>query len=150
MRGLIAWVIIVAFVLSYAVPPTGAAMMAADLKKELQTAMYHASELAQRGDSVATSKLHVQHVINCLEGPSGADFKAAAGYPCQGQGNGAIPDLKDAVAAKTAGADVALKEASVALKLAVDAMTMSTVTEVQPWARVCAQHLKAALNALGG
>jgi hypothetical protein len=143
-------VIITAFVLASAVPPTGAAMMAADLKKELQTAMYHASELAQRGDSVATSKLHVQHVINCLEGPNGPDFKAAAGYPCQGQGNGVIPDVTDAVAAKVAGADVALKEAKLALKLALDAMTFTTVTEVQPWARVTAQHLKAALNALGG
>jgi hypothetical protein len=150
MRGLRACVIITAFVLAYAVAPTGAAMMSADLKKELTTAMYHASELAQRGDSVATSKLHVQHVINCLEGPNGADFKATAGYPCQGQGNGAIPDLNDAAAAKVAGADVALKEAKLALKLAVDAMTMTTVTEVQPWARVTAQHLNAALNALGG
>ena len=149
MRGFTVSVIITAFVLAYAAPRTGGAMMAADVKKELRTAMFHASELAQRGDSVATSKLHVQHVINCLEGPNGADFKAAAGYPCQGQGNGVIPDLNDAVAAKVAGADVALKEAKLALKLAVDAMTMTTVTEVQPWARVCAQHLKAALNALG-
>jgi len=149
MRGFTVSVIITAFVLAYAVPPTGAAMMAADLKKELQTAMYHASELAQRGDSVATSKLHVQHVINCLEGPTGANFNAAAGYPCQGQGNGAIPDLKDAVAAKAAGADEALKQANLAETLALQAMAKTTVTEVQPWAKVVAEHLQAALNALG-
>ncbi|HYM91419.1 MAG TPA: hypothetical protein VEW91_07295, partial [bacterium] len=99
-----ACVIAIAFLLAYAVPPTGAAMMmGADVKKELQTAMFHAVELAQRGNVVATSQLHVQHVINCLEGPNGANFKAAAGYPCQGMGNGIIPDLKDAVAAKVPG-----------------------------------------------
>jgi len=139
-----------AALLAYAVPPAGAAMMmGGDVKKELQTAMFHASELAQRGNVVATSQLHVQHVINCLEGPNGADFKAAAGYPCQGMGNGAIPDLKDAVAAKKSGADAALKEANLALTLALQAMGKTTVTEVQPWAKVCAQHLKAALEAMG-
>ena len=149
MRGVTVSVIMAAFVLAYAAPRTGGAMMAADVKKELRTAMFHASELAQRGDSVATSKLHVQHVINCLEGPTGANFNATAGYPCQGQGNGAIPDLKAAVAAKAAGADEALKQANLAEMLALQAMAKTTVTEVQPWAKVAAEHLQAALNALG-
>ncbi len=150
MRGLMACVIAIAFLLAYAVPPTGAAMMmGGDVKKELQTAIYHAGELAQRGNVVATSQLHVQHVINCLEGPNGANFKAAAGYPCQGMGHGAVPDLKDAVAAKVPGADEALKQANLAWTLAVQAMGKTTVTEVQPWAKVCGQHLKAALDALG-
>ena len=109
MRGFTASVIISAFVLAYEAPRTGGAMMAADVKKELRTAVFHASELAQRGDSVATSKL----------------------------------------AAKVAGADEALKQANLAETLALQAMAKTTVTEVQPWAKVVAEHLQAALNALG-
>ncbi len=141
--------VIATALVAYAVPPAGAAMMGGDVKKELATAAFHALELAQRGNVLASAQLHVQHVINCLEGPNGADFKAAAGYPCQGQGNGAIPDLKDAVAAKTSGADAALKEANLALTLALQAEGKTTVTEVQPWAKVCGQHLQAAIAALG-
>ena len=46
MRGFTVSVIITAFVLAYAAPRTGGAMMAADVKKELRTAMFHASVLA--------------------------------------------------------------------------------------------------------
>jgi hypothetical protein len=135
--------------LVYAVPRTGAAMMVGDVKKELQTAIFHSSELAQRGNAVAAAKLHVQHVINCLEGPNGANFKTEAGYPCQGMGNGIVPDLKDAVAANVPGAAEALKQANLAWTLAVQAEAKSDVNEVQPWAKVVSDHLKAALSALG-
>src|SRR5215467_14154352 len=109
--------LIAACMLVYATPHLGAAMMGGDVKKELQTAFYHAGELAQKGNAVAASKLHVQHVINCLEGTAGANYKQEAGYPCQGQGNGIIPDLKGA-AGKMPGADKALKEATTAWTLA--------------------------------
>ena len=105
MRSIVAGVIVIACLLVYAPPPSGAAMMGGDVKKELQPAIFHAGELAQRGTAVAASKLHLQHVINCLEGPTGANFKAAAGYPCEGQGQGIIPDLKAQVAAKVQGAE---------------------------------------------
>ena len=141
--------LIVACMLVYATPHLGAAMMGGDVKKELQTAFFHASELAQKGNAVAASKLHVQHVINCLEGPTGANFKQAAGYPCEGQGHGIIPDLKDAMAANMPGADKALKEANLAWTLAVQGVAKNDVNEVQPWAKVVSQHLKAALDALG-
>ena len=149
MRGLIACFIVMASVLVYTVPRTGAAMMAPDVKKELQTAFFHSSELAQRGNAVTAAKLHLQHVINCLEGPAGANYKAAAGFPCQDQGNGIIPDLKDAVAKHTPGADQALKEANLAWTVAVQGIAKNDVNEVQPWAKVVANHLKAALAALG-
>ncbi len=145
MRSAMICMLIAACVLVYATPHLGAAMMGGDVKKELQTAFYHASELAQRGNAVAASKIHVQHVINCLEGPTGANFKQAAGYPCEGQGSGIIPDLK---AAKTPGADKALKEANLAWTLAVQAVAKNDVNEVQPWAKVVASHLKAAMDAL--
>lgn len=149
MRAIIACVIMIASVLVYAVPRTGAAMADRDVKKELQTAFFHSSELAQRGNAVAAAKLHMQHVINCLEGPKGANFKTEAGFPCQGQGTGIIPDLKDAVALKVPGADKALKQANLAWTLAVQGIAKNDVNEVQPWAKVVSNYLKASLNALG-
>src|SRR5712691_8116712 len=149
MRSIVAGVIVMACVLVYSVPWTGAAMMKGDVKKELQTAIFHSSELAQRGNAVAASKLHLQHVINCLEGPNGANVKAEAGFPCQGQGNGIIPDLKAAVAAKVPGADEALKQANLAWNLAVQGIAKNNIYEVQPWAKVVSNYLKASLAALG-
>lgn len=149
MRIVIACFIVIASVLVYTVPRAGAAMMASDVKKELQTAIFHSSELAQRGDAVAAAKLHLQHVINCLEGPAGANYKAAAGFPCQDQGSGIIPDLKNAVAKNTPGAARALKEANIAWTVAVQGIAKNDVNEVQPWAKVVANHLKASLSALG-
>jgi hypothetical protein len=139
--------LIAACLMVYATPHLGAAMMGGDVKKELQTAMFHAGELAQKANAVAGAKLHVQHVINCLEGTAGADYKQEAGYPCQGQGNGIIPDLK-AAAGKMPGADKALKEASTAQTLALQAVAKNDVNEVQPWAKVVAAHLKTALDDL--
>jgi hypothetical protein len=149
MRAMMVAILMAALGLVYAVPHAGAAMMGGDVRKELQTAFFHASELAQRGNAVAAAKLHVQHVINCLEGPNGANFKTEAGFPCQGMGNGIIPDLKDAVAAHVPGAADALKQANLAWTLAVQAEAKSDVNEVQPWAKVVSDHLKAALSALG-
>ena len=150
MRTFVAMVLVVAIGCVVAAPQARGAMLpAGDVKKELQTAIFHASELAQRGSAVQASKLHVQHVINCLEGPGGANFKQEAGFPCQGQGNGIIPDLKTAVADKMPGAETALQQAMLALNLAVQAEGKNDVNEVQPWAKVVADHLKAALNALG-
>ncbi|HLW60331.1 MAG TPA: hypothetical protein VKV57_10475 [bacterium] len=149
MRNIVAGLIGIACALLYAAPPTGAAMMGGDVKKELQTAIFHSSELAQRGNAVAAAKLHLQHVINCLEGPNGADFQTSAGYPCQGMGNGIIPDLKAQVAAKVPGADEAMKQAMLAWTLAKQGIAKNDVNEVQPWAKVVSDYLKAALQALG-
>jgi hypothetical protein len=38
--------------------------------------------------------LHLHHVVNCLVGPNDPMFDKAAGNPCQGQGNGILPDIK--------------------------------------------------------
>ncbi len=145
MRSIVAGIIAIACVVVYAMPWTGAAMMGVDIKKELQTAIFHSSELAQRGTSVAGAKLHLQHVINCLEGPNGANFKADVGYPCEGMGHGIIPDLKDAVAAKMPGADEALKQATLAWNLATQGIAKNDVNEAQPWAKVVSNYLNASL-----
>jgi len=60
-------------------------------KDEISTAHAHAL-MAQSATSVAMAHTHLHHVINCLVGPGGSGFDAAAGTPCKGQGNGAIPD----------------------------------------------------------
>lgn len=67
----------------------------ADLATELSTAQTHAGMASTQTDIMMAHK-HLQHAVNCLEGPSGADFDAAAGNPCGKAGNGAIADSMDA------------------------------------------------------
>ena len=144
--------LVVACVIALGTPPSHGAMMSTDLvasiKTQLKTATFHSGELAQKGDMPAT-KLHLQHTVNCLEGPSGAQFVQAAGYPCQNQGHGIIPDLHAAVAAGVTGAKQSLDDAQIALKLAMQAQGMSDVSEAQPWAHVVAQYLMKASGDLG-
>ena len=69
----------------------GAPARAADAAKQIATAAAHAG-LAAGADSEKMVQAHLHHVINCLEGPSGADFSAGPGNPCKDLGAGAIPD----------------------------------------------------------
>ena len=64
---------------------------AADTAQEIGTAAAHAG-MAAGAEAPQMVKAHLQHVLNCLEGPKGADYNAAAANPCKGQGEGAIPD----------------------------------------------------------
>lgn len=130
-------------------PPTNTAK-AADpgVVMELKTAFFHASELAQKGTVVETSLLHVQHVMNCLEGPRGKNFKVAAGYPCQGQGTGILPDLTAAAGSGVRGAEAALRNAKIAWVLTQQALAMKDVNEVQPYAKVTSSYLQRALDAI--
>ncbi|HEV8338993.1 MAG TPA: hypothetical protein VGR25_04970, partial [bacterium] len=105
-------------------------------RTQLTTAIFHSGELAQRGTAIAGTQLHLRHVINCLEGDKGPNFTQAAGYPCQGQGNGILNDLRTAVAAEAPGSEQALRFADVALKLSLQAVVMTDVNAAQPWAAV--------------
>ena len=67
----------------------------ADLATELSTAQTHAGMASTQTDIMMAHK-HLQHAVNCLVGPSGAGFDAAAGNPCGKAGNGAIADSTDA------------------------------------------------------
>jgi hypothetical protein len=67
----------------------------ADAEKEISTASQHAG-LAMKAGDMKGVQTHLQHVTNCLVGPSGKGFDATPGNPCNGQGNGAIPDTTDA------------------------------------------------------
>lgn len=62
-----------------------------DAAKELATASTHA-QLSEAAQSVAVADMHLHHVINCLVGPHGRGFDAAAGNPCKGMGDGALRD----------------------------------------------------------
>ncbi len=118
-------------------------------RAQLTTARFHAGELAQRGTAIAATQLHLRHVVNCLEGPQGKNFTAAAGNPCQGQGNGAIVDLRAASAAGHGGAGKALVFANAGLSVALQGLASNDVNEAQPFASVVARQMEAALGALG-
>ncbi len=129
-------------------PSNGAATPAASAKTQLKTAAFHAGELAQKG-TVSATHLHLHHTINCLEGPSGPDFNAQAGYPCQDQGHGAIPDLKAAVAAKVAGANAALADANSALRPALQGEATNDAAQAKSLAAQASQRLTRAANEIG-
>lgn len=125
------------------------------VKAQLKTAIFHAGELAVRGvrgpqatDSASATRLHLQHVINCIEGTDGKDFKAAAGYPCDGQGNGILVDLNAAEAAGVKGAARASIYVKAGLHVALMAVGSADVNESQPFAAVVARNLQSADEAL--
>lgn len=142
-------VVLVALAATVALPQgAGAQSGLAAAKTQLTTAIFHSGELAQRGTVVAASKTHLQHTMNCLEGPRGANFNAAPGNPCQGQGNGVIPDLQAAQTAGVAGAGRALMFTNVAHTLILTALKSDDVNLVQPYAIVISNQLKQAMAAL--
>lgn len=143
---------------------TGRAGVAADpvalATAQLRTAIFHAGQLAVRGapsgtpggaqvtDTALATREHLQHVINCIEGPGGKNFKTASGYPCQGQGNGILVDLQTAQAAGVAGGARATIFVNAAQHVALTAMWSSDVNESQPFAAVVARNLQSALEAI--
>jgi len=66
-------------------------LLAADAAKEIATAGAHAGMAAASSD-LKMIHAHMQHVLNCLQGPGGADYDANQLNPCKDQGMGAIPD----------------------------------------------------------
>lgn len=131
------------------VPPSALAKgEEATAKAQLQTAIFHAGELAQRGTAVAAAKTHLQHVLNCLDGPKATTFNAAVGDVCKGQGNGIIPDLTAAQAAGVAGAEKALRFVKAGRAVVLEALKSDDVNLVQPYAAVVANQFKLAVAAL--
>lgn len=76
-----------------AAEPAGAA------SKQAQTAAAHAG-MALGASDLKMAHAHLQHVVNCLVGPSGKGFDAEAANPCKGMGHGAIVDAKGDAAAE--------------------------------------------------
>jgi len=148
VRVLIA-LILMAVTATLAVPQGAVAQSGlAAAKTQLTTAIFHSGELAQRGSAVAASKTHLQHTMNCLEGTKGPNFNAAPGNPCQGQGNGILPDLQAAQGAGAAGAERALKFVNAAHTLILTALQSNDVNLVQPYALVISNQFKQAMAAL--
>ena len=124
--------------------PLQGSMLVSQIQAELKTATFHSGELAQKVTTLAGVQLHLHHVLNCLEGPSGADFSAQAGDPCEGQGNGIIPDLQVAAQHDLPGANAALEEAQACQALARQALSSNDLNEAQPYALVVSRHLQTA------
>ncbi|HXF83238.1 MAG TPA: hypothetical protein VNN19_10855 [bacterium] len=147
MRTLIVIAAVLALATLVVAPAAPAQGALENARRQLQTAIFHSGELAQRGSAVAASKTHLQHTLNCLEGPRGQNFNAAPGNPCQGQGNGIIPDLRAAEAAGAGGAGSALRFATAAHTLILTALQSNDVDLVQPYAKVVSDQLRQALAA---
>ncbi len=96
-----AWInrMVAAFVVIAALGLVGAVAFSAEMgmmaANQLKTALDE-SKLAQDASTLATVKVHLQHVVNCVEGPKGGMFNPGGGNPCQGQGNGILADMKEA------------------------------------------------------
>ena len=65
----------------------------ADGPGAIATAAQHAG-LAAAAEDLAGATRHLHHTLNCLVGPDGVGFDAAAGNPCNDAG-GAIPQTSD-------------------------------------------------------
>jgi hypothetical protein len=82
---------VLAALTTWGAQPSPAAMMGT--ADEMKTAITHAG-FAEKYDSMKEVSLHLHHVLNCLVGPNDKMFDKMAGDPCQGQGNGILPDIK--------------------------------------------------------
>jgi hypothetical protein len=93
MRNGVLWTLGFAVIVALAVSVRGAFAAQMSLADELKTAITHAG-FAEKYDSMNEVSLHLHHVVNCLVGANDPMFDKAAGNPCQGQGNGILPDIK--------------------------------------------------------
>jgi hypothetical protein len=73
---------------------------AGDAAKETSVAAQHAG-FAASATELSTAHAHLQHTVNCLVGSNGKGFDAKQLNPCNGFGNGAIPDTTDAAKKET-------------------------------------------------
>jgi hypothetical protein len=117
------------------------AMAAADPSTELKTAIDHAGYSA-KSEALTQVHMHLHHTLNCLVGPQDKLFDAAAGNPCNGQGNGYLPDSK---AAMPEGA--AYYDALWAKQIAVQAIASNNLAEAKAGARAVVSVLENAAKA---
>lgn len=87
--------------------------------------------------------MHLHHTLNCLVGPQDKLFDASAGNPCQGQGDGYLPDLK---AAK--GETAAYYDAWWAAQIAGQAVSAKSLGEAKSAARIVSTLLTEAAKAM--
>jgi len=121
--------------------PWALAQSAGNPEAEMKTAMAHAG-FAAKADSLDGVTLHLRHVLNCMVGPQDKLFNAGAGNPCQGQGNGALPDLR----AKT-GQDLQFYQASWVAQIASQGIASSNLQEAKAAAQIAGLILQDATKA---
>jgi hypothetical protein len=128
----------------YHIRPTQAATSPLDrARSQLTTARTHAGFAASAG-ALGGIHLHTGHAVNCLVAADDKRFDKQWGNVCEGQGSGALADLK---AAGARGAD-ALKIAEEAAKAGADALAKTDVAGAQAGAKKLAGLLDDALKAL--
>ena len=123
--------------------PTGSAAAG-----QLQTARMHAG-FAAGADVLAGTLDHLAHTVNCLEGQRGANYNARALNPCQGQGNGIIPDLQTESGRGQMGAARAMELSREADRIAVETLRVTDLARAKAAATRVAELLGEALKAIG-
>jgi len=113
--------------------PISAAEMG--MAAELKTAIAHAG-FAEKAGTMKEVSLHLHHVVNCLVGPDDKMFDNTTGNPCQGQGNGIMPDIK-----KMMGQDQEYQVAWWLAHMANDAITMGNMAQAQAAAHIIGVQL---------
>jgi hypothetical protein len=91
MSGLL--IVAVAFIGTTSYAASGNALE--QVGEQWKIAVQHV-KLAQNYSNVKEIQQHMQHVINCLEGATGAGFEGGAGNPCEGKGTGMMVNAKTA------------------------------------------------------
>ena len=119
-----------AWAVAWLLAQSGLAIAAGDPSAELKTATTHAG-FAAKYEALNEVTTHLHHTLNCLVGPQDKLFDAAAGNPCQGQGNGYLPDLK---AAK--GDTAAYYDAWWAAQIAGQAVSVKSLGEAKAAAHI--------------
>lgn len=82
-----------AFVFAIALPLVAHSHPGSAVTKQVSTAAAHAG-MAMGAADLKMAHAHLQHVINCLVGPSGDGYDAQEANPCKGMGQGALVDAK--------------------------------------------------------
>lgn len=124
-----------------------AASAVSKVLNQLRTARVHATNAAG-SQTMGDVKWHLGHAINCMEGPKGKNYDKNNLNPCEGQGNGIIPDLTAEKNRGTKGAAQALSLVEEADKTAVEALKQAEVAKVQAGAKKTAELLDQAIKAL--
>jgi hypothetical protein len=117
----------------------------AGLADQLTTARTHAMNAA-RSDILRIARWHLGHVINCLEGARGPNYDRSNTNPCQGQGNGILPDLEAAEHSNGEGTQAALALAREADRLALETMALADLAPIKAGAEKVANLLSTALS----
>ena len=141
LRGMLALVIVLSFTGAPALAQSAQPASAGNADAELKTAMTHAG-FAAKYDALKEVSQHLHHTINCVVGPQDKMFDATAGNPCQGQGNGALPDLK----AKK-GSDAEYYEAWWAARVADEGIASQNLQEAKAAAHIAGLALQDAQKA---